>query len=204
MSIISSSNVGGEDRGDVSAPQHTAPVKRPAWRRLLPILLIVGAAWAGVMWLARAEHAPPLAGNPAPPLTITDFDGTPIALRDLAGQGVVVNFWASWCEPCRAEAELFEATWQRERDKGIVFVGVNIRDETDAAQAFLAEFGITYPNGPDTSENWARRFGVGGVPSTFFIGPDGIVRSVVLGPVTTAAQLNQHLDAIRPPSPLQR
>ena len=156
---------------EAQADGPTSVQGRPALRRLLPILLIVAAAWFGAAWLARGEHAAATVTGQAPPLAITGFDGAPIDLAALRGQGVVLNFWASWCGPCRAEAPLLEAAWQRERDRGIVFVGVNVDDTTDAAQAFLAEFGLSYPNGPDTAERWGDRFGVNGLPTTFFIEP---------------------------------
>lgn len=170
-------------------------------RRLLPVLLIVAAAWFGVAWLTRADHTATTATGDAPPLRITGFDGAPIDLAGLAGQGVVLNFWASWCGPCRAEAPLLEAAWRREAARGIVFVGVNVQDDADAARAFLTEFGITYPNGPDTAQRWDRQFGVDGLPVTFFIDPDGAIRATVLGPVVTAAELDRYLDRIRPATP---
>ncbi|MCC6167641.1 MAG: TlpA family protein disulfide reductase [Caldilineaceae bacterium] len=167
---------------------------RSRWR-LLPVILVLGLAWVGVFFLQRAEHRSGMTGRPAPPLAITTFDGNPIALADLRGRGVVVNFWASWCEPCRAEAGLLEAAW-RAHQAEITFIGVNTQDTQAAARAFLAEYGVSYPNGPDTV-GWGRQFGVSGLPATFFIDPQGVVRRVVLGPITHAADLERHLDEIR-------
>jgi cytochrome c biogenesis protein CcmG/thiol:disulfide interchange protein DsbE len=166
------------------------------------VLLVLSLAWAGVFYLQRQEHTPGLVGQPAPPLAFTTFDGAYFALAGLRGQGVVINFWASWCDPCRAEAPLLAAAAQHEQGQ-IVFVGVNILDTEPAARAFLAEYGLTYPNGPDTADRWARQFGVSGVPATFFIDAGGIVRSAVLGPVTAPGELSRHLAQIRPPVPKQ-
>lgn len=176
------------------------PVARPAWRRLWPMLTLVALAWIAVSLLGRWGSGPPTAGEDAPPMQLVTFDGQTVALEALRGQGVVLNFWASWCVPCRLEAPLFEEVWRRERERGIIFVGVNVQDEPEAALAFLAEFDVTYPNGPDTAENWARQFGVRGMPATFFIAPDGVVTAVVMGPLVAESDLMQRIERIRPPS----
>jgi uncharacterized protein len=134
----------------------------------------------------------------APDFEFTTFSGETIRLADLKGQGVVLNFWASWCLPCRTEAPLLEAAWRRERDKGIVFIGLAYLDQEPAAKAFLDEFDITYPTGPDLQSAAARRYRITGVPETFFIGADGKIVSTVIGPITSADYLTQQLDAIRP------
>jgi cytochrome c biogenesis protein CcmG, thiol:disulfide interchange protein DsbE len=161
---------------------------------LLPLTFIIFLAIA-LRWQILSEGR--VAGI-APDFEFTAFSGETIRLTDFKGKGVVVNFWASWCVPCRAEAPLLEATWRRERDRGIVFIGVDYLDQEHAAQAYLAEFDITYPNGPDLQSTIARRYGISGVPETFFIGPDGTIVSMVIGPLTSADDLNQRIDAIRP------
>ncbi len=181
--------------------QAPAGTPRPAWRRCLPVLAIVVVAWFGVGWLTSAEDrysSPQRSDGVAPPLQLVAFDGSEISLLALRGQGVVVNFWASWCGPCRVEAELFEAAWRAERNKGITFIGVNRQDTYPAAQAFLHEFNVSYPNGADDDDTWNRSFGVVGLPTTFFIDPQGNIASVVWGPITSARELAQQLEKIRP------
>lgn len=173
-------------------------IVRPAWQRLFPVLALVAAAWFGVDWLTSAEDRPALvAGQAAPSLQLQMFDGNQIDLAALRGQGIVVNFWASWCEPCRVEAELFEAAWLAEEDNGITFIGVNRQDTPAAALAFLDEFGVSYPNGADDG-TWGRAFGVIGLPTTFFIDAQGQIQAVVWGPITSADELTRQLDKIRP------
>lgn len=179
---------------------------RPAWRRLLPALALVAVAWFGVHWMGAQEHRPQLVDGQAPPLQLATFDryrweGGDIDLAALRGRGVVVNFWASWCEPCRIEAGLFESAWRAEQtkgDQGIVFVGVNRQDTLEGALGFLEEYGVSYPNGADTNGKWDRAFGVLGLPSTFFIDAAGEIQAVVWGPITSERELAQQLEKIRP------
>lgn len=134
----------------------------------------------------------------APDFTFTTFEGETISLADLKGKGVVLNFWASWCDPCREEAELLESAWRREQDNGIVFIGLDYLDQEPAAKAYLAEYDISYPNGPDLQSQAARRYGIKGVPETYFITPEGEIVQTVIGPITNAAQLDSFLAKIRP------
>jgi cytochrome c biogenesis protein CcmG/thiol:disulfide interchange protein DsbE len=90
-------------------------------------------------------------------------DGT-VSLAELRGTPVVLNFWASWCIPCREEAPLLERQWRRARSSGVLFVGLNMQDITDNAREFIQEFGITFLNVRDNRKDVARQWGVTGIP----------------------------------------
>ena len=111
----------------------------------------------------------------APAFSLTTFDGTTMSLADLRGKPVVMNFWASWCPPCRVEAPLMERTWRMYKNRGLIFLGVNIQDREEDALSYIREFGITFPNGPDPTGEIAIDYGVSGLPVTFFISGKGEV-----------------------------
>jgi len=111
---------------------------------------------------------------PAPAFSLErlDRDGT-LSLASLRGKGVVLNFWASWCIPCKDEAPLLERVWQTYRDRGLVVVGVNIQDLEQEARRFIAQTNPTYSNVRDVDGAVHRAYGLTGVPETFFITRDG-------------------------------
>jgi cytochrome c biogenesis protein CcmG/thiol:disulfide interchange protein DsbE len=146
------------------------------WIKLALVTVIAG----GVLWLlaygftrdARYIQSP-LVAKQAPSFALTLFDGKAIKLEDLRGKVVLLNFWASWCVPCRAEAKALEETWKKYKDRGVVFLGVNIQDKEDNARAFIEEFRISYLNGRDSGGKIAIDYGVWGIPETFFIDRQG-------------------------------
>ncbi len=133
----------------------------------------------------------PLRARPAPELRVALLTGgTPgseIQLAELRGRPVVVNFWASWCQPCRDEAAVLEHFAAEYGPRGVAFVGVNVWDNEQQARAFLEEFGISYPNGTDTRGSAAVEYGLTGLPETFFIDRQGRIVSKFVGPLTDRA-----------------
>ncbi len=131
----------------------------------------------------------------APDFTITSFDGETITLGELRGQVVIVNFWASWCPPCRDEAPYLEETWRKYKDQGVVFIGVDYADTETKALAYLEEFGITYFNGPDVGTQISHDYNIQGVPETYYIGKNGEIRGLKVGPVY-APELDEMIEAL--------
>jgi cytochrome c biogenesis protein CcmG/thiol:disulfide interchange protein DsbE len=120
----------------------------------------------------------PIVGHAAPNFTITLWNGQTgqkLHLADLKGRPVVLNFWASWCDPCVAEAPILQTAAQHYAAQGIVFVGIAYEDIQANAVRFLQQYGITYPVGPDTSGAISIAYGVPSVPETVFINRNGMV-----------------------------
>ncbi len=141
--------------------------------RILRLLafVIVPALFVGLLalGLTRKARTQNLVGTIAPEFDLPLVNGGTFSSQALKGQPVVVNFWASWCVPCREEAPLLEKKWQAYRDQGIRFLGVNVKDSLEDARAFTKEFGLTFPSVRDTDLDLYSSFGLQGLPETFFI-----------------------------------
>lgn len=174
----------------------------------LGIVLVISLAAIGLSQRREAAPTPAsqLAGEPAPEVTLTLLDGSALRLADLRGSVVVLNFWASWCQPCREEMPLLQRVSDEAARAGeaTVIVGVGIRTDTDAdARGFVEQLGLTYPIGRDTATNAPgvgpieRAFGLTNLyPSTVIVRPDGVVDRLILGPVTES-QLRFAIDEAR-------
>jgi cytochrome c biogenesis protein CcmG, thiol:disulfide interchange protein DsbE len=126
-----------------------------------------------------------LIGKPAPEFSLPRLDaGSTIGSRDLGGQVVVLNFWASWCVPCRDEHSALQEAWRRYRERGVVVLGVSFEDSAEGAMDFRNELGGDWPLATDPGSETAIAYGVFGVPETFVIAPDGTVSAKTTGAVT--------------------
>jgi len=122
--------------------------------------------------------------RPAPGFRLPALTGhASISLAQYRGHVVVLNFWASWCHPCRQEAPALERLWNQFRGRGVQFLGIDHRDGRGDALAFRGEYGITYPSGYDPGGLLSAQYGLVGIPTTFIVGADGRLRYEVMGRV---------------------
>ena len=146
------------------------PSTRPRWVRLFASLSPAVLFLAVLSVAVFRSDTKAVSGSEAPGFELELLDGTGrLSDEDLRGKAIVVNFWASWCIPCREEAPMLERAWKMYRDDGIVFLGVNIKDAESDARKFVKQFGITYPNVRDLDQRLSTEFGVKGLPETFFV-----------------------------------
>ena len=152
-------------------------------------LVAVAGLLGLLVWrLTHQTHAPKI-GGPAPNFTLRRIDaGGRLDLASLRGKPVVINFWASWCVPCKGEAAMLEQAWNRYKSQGVVFVGVDYHDVTSDARTFMSHHGITYPIVQDGSGSIGDRYGLTGVPETYFVDRQGrLVGTHIVGTITNQA-----------------
>jgi len=129
-------------------------------------------------------------GSPAPDFEISYSDGRKVRLSDLRGKPVLVNFWATWCPPCRAEVPEIQRAYEKYKAGGFVVVAVNVQESTSAVAKFMEDFGMTFTVAIDSSGAVGRLYRVSGIPASFFVDRKGIVREIFVGALT-AAELDQ-------------
>ena len=174
------------------------PRRLPAWVVVIAFLALAGFM-ALIGWgLSRSMRGSILIGDPVPEFSMTTFDGQLFRTSDYAGKVIVVNFWASWCKPCEAEARELEEAFQHYRSKGsdVIFLGMAYVDTEPKSLDYLKKFGVTYPNGPDLRTQVSQLFRVSGVPETFIIDREGKLAYFKKGPFSSTNEIISVVDGI--------
>jgi thiol-disulfide isomerase/thioredoxin len=162
----------------------------------IPVLLIAALlAWgvarnggqAGGLGVNDDFGIVPLSVEPDADFELVTMEGETLKLSDLKGKVVMVDFWSSWCAPCRAEGQLLADTYREWRDRGVEFVGIAIWDDRGPVESFIDANGIEYANGIDEKGRIAVDWGVRGIPEKFFVNAEGEVVKKVIGPNTAAS-----------------
>ena len=162
------------------------------WYGVMAVAILLGGVWIWVSRVPTSESAAassesttaPQKGFLAPDMDLMTLDGDQIRLSDLRGQPVLINFWASWCGPCRAEMPHFQAAYEAHADEGLVVLAVNQMEAPGTAASFAKEFGLTFPVLLDSRGDVSEIYKVRGFPTSFFVDVDGVIRYLFTGPMT--------------------
>ncbi len=150
------------------------------------ILAVLGFVLLGVLGMAGR---PPLVGSPAPEIALKDLQGQEVKLSDLHGKIVLVNFWATWCKPCKEEMPAMQASYERLRDQGFVVLAVNELEDVEKVAEHIRTHGHTFLVVMDHDNHVANRYGVVGLPASFLIDRQGIVREHIFGNLLTEERI---------------
>ena len=147
----------------------------------------------------RETPGPLMPGQPAPAFSVPDPDGKTISLQDYQGRPVIINFWATWCGPCRQEMVVLQAVYEAHKAAGLAILAVSEdhQDRIETVRAYWAALGLTFLLLLDPEGSVAVLYSVLFLPSTVFVHPSGAVVAVHFGPMTQT-QMEQHLKAILP------
>lgn len=165
------------------------------------VMLLLGLAW---IWFSRAPEGAttaglipaPQAGFLAPDFSLSSLDGQTISIDELRGQVILVNVWATWCPPCRAEMPAMQRVYEEYHAQGFEILAVNstAQDTLSNLDPFIAEYGLTFPILLDESGSITRPYRVMSLPTSFFVGRDGIISEVVVGGPMDEALLRARIE----------
>ena len=164
--------------------------------QVVALACVAGLLALLVYSVVHQQHAPSV-GSKAPVFTLRRLEGSgKISLASYRGKPVVLNFWASWCQPCKSEAKVLERDWTSYRDRGVVFLGVDDKDFASDARRFVAAHGLTFPMLQDGSGSVTGSYGISQVPETYVVNRQGKIVAHLAGPLTVPAFATEFRSAL--------
>jgi peroxiredoxin len=173
------------------------------WNIISIVILLIGAAW---IWVSvspvdsttSGKIPAPHTGFLAPDISLIDTNGKEVTLSDLRGTPIMLNFWASWCSPCRAEMPAMQNAYELYKEKGFIILAVNAtnQDNQNAVIKFISDHGLTFPVLLDTYGQASNDYQIHSLPTSFFIDQNGIITDVVIGGPLAEALLNIRINEL--------
>ena len=140
----------------------------------------------------------PQVGNLAPDFQLSNLEGQSISLSDFRGSPVLINFWATWCPPCREEMPFIQEIYEEWLDKRLVLLAVDIGESPDTVESFMQSYNLSFPVLLDTNQDVALEYNIRYIPTTFLIDEDGIIQVVKVGAFSSTAEIEKNLSKIIP------
>lgn len=171
--------------------------------KVIIIVLILAVAFSGSLLAgctgsgSTPEYGPEV-GKLAPDFTLTGLDGQEVSLSDFRGEPVLLNFWASWCGPCRIEMPLLQEVYEQWTSKGLVLLAVNLQEDPAKVKEFIDDAGYTFPVLLAPGNKVPLSYNIRGIPATFFIDADGVIRDIKVGAFFGTGEIESKLAKIMP------
>jgi len=168
---------------------------------LTVVLLVTGCSAGSEPPEGKSPTAPvegTQVGNQAPDFQLQNLDGQTVSLGDLRDKPVLINFWATWCPPCRSEMPYIQEIYEEWSDKGLVVLAINIGESSSKAEGFMQSYNLSFTVLLDTKQDVAQKYNIQYIPTTFFIDKDGIIQDKMIGAFQNKAQIEKSLSKIIP------
>ena len=159
--------------------------RKATWHVLFALLFVLGAAWIALNRIPASAgddpQALPRKGFVAPDFTLEALDGQTIVLSELRGEVVLINFWATWCPPCREEMPAMQKVYEQYRDQGFQVLAISLDVQHAQVPAFVEEKGLTYPVMMDRDGTVSDLYQILSLPTTFFVDRSGVIQKIIIG-----------------------
>lgn len=187
----------GGARLDENINNGSAQKRQPVWFVVVCFVLLAGFVALIAAGYMKTTAGAPVKGSKLPAFRLTTFEGKTIDTGSLKDTVVVINFWASWCQPCQDEAAALEQAWQKYGSGGkVIFLGVDYMDTETQALRYLNANPSTYANGPDAGGRISSVFHVSGVPETYIFDRNGLLAYSLKGPFQLTDEITRVIDPL--------